>query len=320
MHPWRQPSVAVLLATCNSGSLIEPQLRSLRENRTPFTLHWLDDHSTDGTPELVRRLAEQLRLPHREWHCPARLGVPASFFELLESVAADAYLFCDHDDIWQPGKIDATIAALAARPQAPALCFSEPLIFAGNDPAGARPYFEVIGVSSEAAQALPRAFVLNPAVGNTVGLTSALRDIYLTHREIARAHAVMHDWWLYLIARACGVVTLMRDVPTSLYRQHARNVFGVGSRRRRRTPRRIWRDEQNLRRLIARQAEGFLLAAPTLGSAEALEVLLRSARWTSECHHRRSIARLLEQARHRALPLPLKRLGWSALVSLLSDA
>lgn len=315
-----ETSVAVLLATCNSGSFIEPQLRSLRKNRTTFTLHWLDDHSTDDTPEVVRRLAEQLQIQTHEWHCQERLGVPASFFELLECVEADAYLLCDHDDIWQPGKIDATVAALSSNRHAPAYCFSEPLIFVGNDTRGARPYFQVIGVSADAAQALPRAFVLNPAVGNTVGFTRSLRDIYMTHREIARTHAVMHDWWLYLIARACGVASLMRNVPTTLYRQHAGNVFGVGAKRRGRTLRAIWRDEQDLRRRMARQAKGFLLAAPTLGSGEWVDILLRSAAWTSECHRRRSIARLCELARHRALPLPLKRLGWSALVSLLSDA
>ena len=48
------PKVAVLLATFNGGPFVDEQIRSLAANNTPFTLHWLDDHSTDNTREIVR--------------------------------------------------------------------------------------------------------------------------------------------------------------------------------------------------------------------------------------------------------------------------
>src|ERR1044072_6774136 len=95
------PTVAILLATYNGGRFIEPQIRSLKENTTPFTLHWLDDHSTDHTREAGRDAARRSASPLKAWHQPQRQEVPAAFFRLLESVDADIYLFCDQDDIWQ---------------------------------------------------------------------------------------------------------------------------------------------------------------------------------------------------------------------------
>src|SRR5207249_3722411 len=108
----QHPKVALLLATYNGARFVEPQIRSLKENSVPFTLHWIDDHSTDDTRDAVRASALDSRIDFVEWHQPQHKGYPGAFFQLLECVDADIYLFCDQDDIWQPGKIDATVANL----------------------------------------------------------------------------------------------------------------------------------------------------------------------------------------------------------------
>src|SRR4051794_4896961 len=98
MSTRREVKVAVLLATYNGERYLEEQLRSLKSNGIDFTLHWLDDHSTDGTRELVRSVSSDAGINLHEWHKPAHLGVPASFFQLMECADADIYLFCDQDD------------------------------------------------------------------------------------------------------------------------------------------------------------------------------------------------------------------------------
>ena len=129
MKTQQHAKVAVLLATYNGARFIEPQINSFKENATPFTLHWLDDHSTDNNRDAVRASALRSGIDFREWHQPQHWGYPGAFFQLLECVDADIYLFCDQDDIWQPGKIDATVADLLPDISSPALCFSDPLIF-----------------------------------------------------------------------------------------------------------------------------------------------------------------------------------------------
>jgi uncharacterized protein YprB with RNaseH-like and TPR domain len=43
-----QVRVAVLLSTYNGARFIEPQIKSLKENVTPFTLHWINRLTTPG--------------------------------------------------------------------------------------------------------------------------------------------------------------------------------------------------------------------------------------------------------------------------------
>src|SRR5690242_594035 len=86
--------VSILLATYNGAAYVGDQIRSLRDNVTEFTLHWIDDHSTDGTREAVRSAARTCGVILKEWHQEQHLGVPHTFFRLLELVDSDIYLFC----------------------------------------------------------------------------------------------------------------------------------------------------------------------------------------------------------------------------------
>lgn len=315
--------VAVLLATYNGARFIGPQLHSLRDNDMRFTLHWLDDHSTDGTRDAVRGLSNRLGISLVECHQEARQGVPSAFFRLMEAVAADAYLFCDQDDIWQPGKLDATVSDITGRGTAPYLCFSEPLLFTDQQAGELRRYFEVIGVPAVTAQQRSRAFMINPAVGNTVGFNRALRQVFLRTTELAYRDAAMHDWWLYLLARASGSFSLMPAVPTTLYRQHATNTAGVMIDKRPIASRYIRlavRRCQTLRRTVAKQAQGFLQIAKVLPASSELDPLLAIAQATAVLCERQSLASVYRLMVARRLPPHLRRAAWFALCCLLSDS
>src|SRR5690349_5263864 len=82
----QHPLVAVLLPTYNGARFVETQIRSLRENERPFTLHWIDDHSNDDTRQVVRDSAATSGIDLREWHQPEHQGWPGTFFQLLECV------------------------------------------------------------------------------------------------------------------------------------------------------------------------------------------------------------------------------------------
>lgn len=316
----RPPAVAVLLATHNGERFIEAQVASLGENATPFTLHWLDDQSTDGTPEKVRAASARGGIELRECHESERQKLPGAYFRLLERVPAEVYLFCDQDDIWQPGKIDAAVAGLSSEPHLPRLCYSEPWLFRTESPTKLSPYFRAIGTDARAACAASRAFVMNPAVGNTMSFTRGLRELFLRHREIACSHAAMHDYWMYLIALASGGVQMLRGAPTTLYRQHSRNAVGVqaGAPQAQRTPtRRFYR---SVRGVLAHQARGFVVAAQTLPASPRLDELLAAARLIARLDERCSLPRLTGLARRGFLPVPWRSAAWLALSCLLEDA
>jgi glycosyltransferase involved in cell wall biosynthesis len=313
-------NVAILLATYNSGAFIDEQIRSLQENSAKFSVHWLDDHSTDNTRGIVYDLAARLGLHLVTWHQPQRFGVPGVFFKLLECATADIYLFCDHDDIWQAGKIDAAVANLLPDIARPALCYSEPLVFHDGDSKNLRGYYDLRGVRPAAAQTSSRAFTLNPAVGNTVGFTRPLRELYLLHKDIARTHAAMHDWWMYLLALTTGDSRMLIDVPTTLYRQHRNNVLGIGFGKNKLSVSRVWRKLQHNRRLVARQAAGFVLAADSMKLSPAIEKMTATARLIQLLDRRQTPANVFNLLWRRQLQVPWRRALLLAAVSLVSDA
>jgi glycosyltransferase involved in cell wall biosynthesis len=324
MSPETRTNIAILLATYNGIRFLEAQIRSLKGNLRPFTLHWLDDCSTDGTRQVVRSLTRDLNIELREWHQGQHLGVPRAFFRLLERVEADIYLFCDQDDIWQPGKIDATVDNLLPDLASPVLCFSDPLLFDDDVPQVFRRLTEALSLTVPAAQLTSKAFAINLASGHTIGFTRPLREIFLQHRTVAWTYAFMHDWWMYLIAIASGEVRMLRDVPTTLYRLHAsgtlgsiarrtgwRNFFPVSER---------WREVQGDRRQLALNATGFILASKTLPAAAKLDRMLELARLVASIDRRQSPIAFIRLVRRAVWPQPGFSLFWLTMSCLCCDA
>ena len=313
--------VAILLATFNGARFVEQQIKSLTQNVTPFTLHWLDDHSTDDTRQIVRAAAQGLALT--EWHQDERQLLPGAFFQLLECVEADIYFFCDQDDIWQPGKIDAAVANLLPDLASPVLCFSDSLMFYDDEPDIVRPLSEAYDSKPPKALQESRLFTTVIAPGHTQCFTRPLRELFLRHKSTARAYARNHDAWMYLIANAAGTARMLSNVPTALYRQHDHNVTAaLRSRNGKRLDRSTLtlKQHQVLRRRTARHAQGFLIAAPTLTPGGKLERVVTLARRIATLDRRQSVPALVTLARSGAM-WPNKR--WAvglALACLWSDA
>jgi len=143
------------------------------------------------------------------------------------------------------------------------------------------------------------------APGHTQGFTRPLRDLYLRHKGIAREYARNHDAWMYLIASAAGSARMLSDVPTVLYRQHEKNVTAGLLRRngKQRLDRRTltWKQQQILRRRVARHAQGFILASPTLEPSRKLERLVALAGRVATLDRRQSLAELFGLARRGAM-------------------
>jgi chlorobactene glucosyltransferase len=110
--PW--PRVSVLVPARNEALNIGPCVRSLLAQDYPsFSVHVLDDHSTDGTGEIVRRLGlteanggllNGADLPGgwvgKNWAC----------HQLAEVADGDYLLFTDADTVHAPGTLRALVA------------------------------------------------------------------------------------------------------------------------------------------------------------------------------------------------------------------
>lgn len=317
------PIVAVLLCTHNGADFVQAQLQSLANNTTPFTLHWLDDHSNDGTRDVVLSSAHKHGLSLVEHHLPTHIGIPGGFFRLLELVEADIYLFCDQDDIWLPGKIDATVTTLACAMASPILCFSDTTLFGGKY-SHPRNLSDIVG-KRKAHESLCRASMLEMfsravAPGHTQGFTRPLRDLFLIHKSIAYENAFMHDWWMHDIAISVGTICLFSSSSTVLWRQHeesfcarlsVKGIFSIIAR---------WHKIQYWRRVYARHARGLAILAPMLPATPKSTRLMELAKLIGVIDRRQSVFLVVKLFLERATPT--SRLGalLFLLACLVSDA
>lgn len=232
------PVVYILLATYNGSAYLEEQVSSILAQTYP---HWRlairDDCSTDDTAALAAGLAG--RDPRIEVVAGAgagNLGPRGSFGALLEWAAAAGApyaCFCDQDDVWYQDKLAVQLSLLRdwevrVGTGCPILIYSDLAVV----DQGLRPlhdsFYAFQGIRRGTDEPpLPTLLAQNHVVGCTTLMNRAL--IRLATPIPADVH--MHDWWVALCARACGVVVLLPRA-TVRYRQHADNQVGAGGVRR----------------------------------------------------------------------------------------
>ena len=73
-----------------------------------------------------------------------------------------------------------------------------------------------------AGKKISKLLIQNFVTGSTIMINRALKNLSPTLPD----DALSHDWWLALLACSFGKIVSI-PIPTVLYRQHQKNVFGV---------------------------------------------------------------------------------------------
>ena len=112
------PKVSVVIPTYNNAALLHETLDGVRRQTfTDFEIIVVDDGSTDGTTEAVRRYDPSIRYIHQPNQGPAAArnrGV---------SLAHGSFIaFCDHDDIWHERHLERLLGCFLDYPST-AMCF-----------------------------------------------------------------------------------------------------------------------------------------------------------------------------------------------------
>ena len=221
--------IDILLATYEGGTYLSEQLDSLfAQTQKDWRIVARDDGSTDDTTAILERYAAAhpgrlVILPHDG----RRLGASGSFAAMLELSEAPYAMFCDQDDVWVPDKVELTLAAMRNLERAwgteTGLLVSTDLKVVDQRLTSVdESFWHFERLHPRRLTRLNRVLMQNFATGCTVMLNRPLAKLALP----IPAEAMMHDWWLALVAIAFGrASTLAR--PTVLYRQHGRNGIGA---------------------------------------------------------------------------------------------
>lgn len=101
-------TISIVLCTYNGEAYLEEQLQSLLGQTHPFAeLIVQDDHSTDRTPQIVKRFQrEHSDRLIRFYTNPMQMGYNRNFASAMQKAAGEYIAFCDQDDIWMPHKLE----------------------------------------------------------------------------------------------------------------------------------------------------------------------------------------------------------------------
>lgn len=221
--------VEILLATYNGARYLEQQLDSLlKQTYQDFSLLISDDGSTDRTLEILQAYKE--KYPHKIilLPCGRRRGAQKNFSYLMACSTAPYVALCDQDDIWHPDKLFRSLNALLKLEKkhfdTPALIHTDLALINGENQLIHPSFWRSARINPKISRSLNRLLVQNAITGCTVLMNRALVKRVLPIPE----GAIMHDWWLGMVAAAFGKVDFLEE-PTIDYRQHAHNVVGAKS-------------------------------------------------------------------------------------------
>lgn len=221
--------VVVLLATFDGSRYLRQQLDSIAaQSHRHWRLVVADDGSADDTLKIVQSFSEL----HPDRVTMVRGGPVGSardnFFRLLRvAEPAPYYAFCDQDDVWSVDKLEHLVHRCrqieALHHEKPCLVYSDLTVVDADlgllnpsfmDQVRARPH-DITYKTLLAENAIPGCAML---------FNAALADVFRA-REFDETGAIMHDWWIALLAATIGHISYVSTALVN-YRQHATNTLG----------------------------------------------------------------------------------------------
>ena len=233
------PKIAILLSTYNGTKYLEEQLDSiLNQTYSNYVIVARDDGSYDDTIQLLNKYAKKFTDKfHLLEQDLLNLGASDSFSYLIEYVLENkqslglesAYMmFCDQDDIWSLEKIHKQIDEMlkvekqqTGTKPIPVLIHSNLRVVSEEKSLIAESFVHYQGLEIE------RNRFTNLVISNVVtGCTAFINEALARKAVPVSKEAIMHDWWLSLVASAFGKLVFI-DAPLVSYRQHDTNAIGA---------------------------------------------------------------------------------------------
>lgn len=236
IHP--KPKIAILLSIYNGEKYLAEQIDSLLTQSYRNTIIVIrDDGSDDRSLEIAQEY--QASSPENFHVLPLdgeNKGASGGFAHLMEYVLANkqkldidkAYLmFCDQDDVWFSDKVELQVNAMltaekeTGRNDLPVLVHSDLEVVSSEKSLIAKSFIAFQGLEIQRNK-FPQLVISNLITGCTVLINEALATKALPISD----KAIMHDWWLAIVAAAFGRIIFL-DTPLIYYRQHENNTIGA---------------------------------------------------------------------------------------------
>jgi glycosyltransferase involved in cell wall biosynthesis len=220
--------IAILLSTFQSEKYLNCLLDSILEQTIKdWQLFIRDDGSKDGTKDIINKYVaqhNQITLLHDNI---LHRGPKESFFWLLDNTNAEYYMFCDHDDIWLPLKIESAFLKMRelesiSRKNTPILVHSDLIVVDSSLNVISRSFWGISHMEKFISQPEYLPF-FNFVTGCTMLINRSAKDVSIKLSQFA----LMHDSWIALnVFKNNGIIYGLSEAQI-LYRQHGNNALGA---------------------------------------------------------------------------------------------
>lgn len=221
-------NIAILLSTYNSSLYLKEQLDSLLlQSNQKWDLFIRDDGSTDNTLDIIAQYSKKYSNIHLIKDLNIGLGPRDSFLYLLQFVKAEYYMFCDHDDVWLPNKVDVTLNRMkilsSKYSDKPILICSDLCVVDSNLNIISDSLWHLCKVSPAIlCRNYKYLSVCNFVTGCTMMINNAVKECVFPYPAVAP----MHDFYIALKVARVGIIDYISK-PLILYRQHGANSIGA---------------------------------------------------------------------------------------------
>lgn len=209
--------VSVVLCCYNGSEFVEAQVESvLNQSQPPDELMICDDASTDGTLDLIRRIAKQWSGTIRFIQNKRTVGFVKNFEKGITQASGDIVFLSDQDDVWLPSRLEKINEVFLKLPEH-GMVFSDATVVNNRlRPLGYTLYSRHVKPDLRDGRVLSSFIRKIDINGCTIAFRTKFRKYFLPFP----GQFWGHDHWITFIM---GVISkiYMLDEPLMLYRRHS---------------------------------------------------------------------------------------------------
>ena len=183
------------------------------------------DDSKAPQEELFRQWGQASEINIVYEHNKKTLGIVSNFSNALQKTTGQYILLCDQDDIWESNKIQETVASIKQNEgdgNLPILFHSDLSLLSESAKTLKSSFMEKQRIRGGKDNLLGVLVLHNVVTGCSAGMNRSLVEKALPIPKTA----VVHDWWLALVATNCGQIIFDKRKLIK-YRLHDQNAIGL---------------------------------------------------------------------------------------------
>lgn len=221
--------ISVALCTYNGAAHLQQQLDSIAvQTRPPDELVVCDDASTDETRLILEQFAAKAEFDVKLFMNERNLGLLRNFELAIGKCSGDVIALSDHDDVWEPEKLERFEGVFLDEPQT-GLVFSDAILTDDRlTPTGWKLWDMTFKQRDRKrflkGKALEVLLEYNVVTGAAMAFRSKFCDAILPFPALTD---FIHDGWISLVIATRSGIRFI-DKPLLLYRQHSGQQLGAG--------------------------------------------------------------------------------------------